>query len=566
MAPAYIFSLERMTKTFSGGRTILKDVSLSFYPGAKIGVVGANGSGKTTLLKIIAGEDKDYDGEARPAAGIRIGYLPQEPRLDESKSVLGNLEEAVKDTKALLARHEELGKLLEGPLDADAMQKALDELASVQERIESAGGWELDRTLEVAAHALGLPPMDAPVKPLSGGEKRRVALCRLLLQKPDLLLLDEPTNHLDAESISWLEKHLQEYAGTVILITHDRYFLDNVVSWMLEIDRTRGIPYEGNYSAFLQAKAVRKETEERHQDARRKVLSRELEWTRQAPAARTVKSKARMANYETLLAEVQSYNAADDGIQFQLPPGPKLGNRVLDVKDLKKSYGKRELFGGLTFDLPRGGIVGIIGPNGAGKTTLARILLGQETADSGEVKRGESVVVAYVDQTRDSLSADKTVYEEVSGGSDFITYGKNLMPVRGYLARFNFRGGDQQKMVKDLSGGERNRLQMAKLLRKGANLVLLDEPTNDLDLDTLRVLEEGIQGFVGCMVVITHDRWFLDRIATHILAFEGEVDGKPVVKWFEGNYQDYRTWREAQRAAAGKSPESGKGKYRKLQG
>ena len=567
MAPQYVFSLERLTKTFSGGRTILQDVTLAFFPGAKIGVVGGNGSGKSTLLRILAGEDREFDGEARPAAGIRIGYLPQEPRLDETKTVLGNLEEGVSEARALLRRHEEIGKRLEGPLDADAMQKALDEMSAVQEQIEQRGAWELDRHLEVAAHALNLPPPDAPVKPLSGGERRRVALCRLLLQKPDLLLLDEPTNHLDAESVAWLEQHLKEYAGTVIVVTHDRYFLDHVVGWMLEIDRTRGIPYEGNYSAFLEAKRARLGVEERGHAARLKVLERELEWVRTSPSARRAKSKARLENYDRLLAEVQSYDGADEGVAFRLPPGPPLGNRVLEVRDLRKGYAGRVLIDGLSFELPRGGIVGILGPNGAGKTTLARMMMGQEKPDGGEVRLGESAVVAYVDQTRETLNGAKTVFEEVSGGSDFISYGKRQISSRAYLARFNFRGPEQQKLVRDLSGGERNRLQMAKLLRRGANLVLLDEPTNDLDLDTLRVLEEAVQDFAGCMVVITHDRWFLDRVATHILAFEGEAGeaGKPIVRWFEGNYQAYHVRREEERKAAGLGPDSAKGKYRKLQ-
>ena len=566
MAPQYIFTLERLTKTFSGGRTILKELTLAFFPGAKIGVVGANGSGKSTLLRILAGEDAEFDGQARPATGIRIGYLPQEPRLDESKTVLGNPEEAVAETRALLQRHEEIGKRLEGNLDSDAMQKALDDLAVVQEQIEHRGAWELDRHLEVAAHALILPPPEAPVKPLSGGERRRVALCRLLLQQPDLLLLDEPTNHLDAESVAWLEQHLKEYPGTVILVTHDRYFLDNVVGWMLELDRGRGIPYQGNYSAFLEAKQARLGLEERQQAARQRILARELEWGRTSPSARRAKSKARLENYERLLAEVQQYDVADEGIAFQLPPGPPLGNRVLEVRNLRKGFGSRLLIDALSFELPRGGIVGIVGANGAGKTTLARVMMGQEKPDAGEVRLGESAVVAYVDQTRETLDGAKTVFQEGSGGSDFIAYGKRQIPARAYLARFNFRGPEQQKLVKDLSGGERNRIQMAKLLRQGANLVLLDEPTNDLDLDTLRVLEEAIQGFAGCMVVITHDRWFLDRVATHILAFEGEgPDGRPVVRWFEGNYQAWQARREEERKASGLGPESAKGKYRKLQ-
>jgi len=413
--------------------------------------------------------------------------------------------------------------------------------------------------------ALRCPPGDTSISVLSGGEKRRVALCRLLLQKPDILLLDEPTNHLDAESVAWLEQHLKEYPGTVILVTHDRYFLDNVVGWMLELDRGRGIPYQGNYSAFLEAKQARLGLEERQQAARQRILARELEWVRTSPSARRAKSKARLENYERLLAEVQQYDVADEGIAFQLPPGPPLGNRVLEVRNLRKGFGSRLLIDALSFELPRGGIVGIVGANGAGKTTLARVMMGQEKPDAGEVRLGESAVVAYVDQTRETLDGAKTVFQEVSGGSDFIAYGKRQIPARAYLARFNFRGPEQQKLVKDLSGGERNRIQMAKLLRQGANLVLLDEPTNDLDLDTLRVLEEAIQGFAGCMVVITHDRWFLDRVATHILAFEGEgPDGRPVVRWFEGNYQAWQARREEERKASGLGPESAKGKYRKL--
>lgn len=565
MAPQYIFTLEQVTKTYPG-RVLLKDVTLSFYPGAKIGVVGANGTGKSTLLRIMAGEDKEFDGVAKAAAGTRIGYLAQEPRLDDTKTVLGNVQEAVADTRALLARHEEIGKRLETGLEGDAMQEALDEMAAVQEQIEARGAWELDHQLEVAMQALGCPPPDAPVKTLSGGERRRVALCRLLLTRPDLLLLDEPTNHLDADSVAWLEKHLQEYPGTVILITHDRYFLNNVVGWMLELDRGRGIPYQGNYSGFLEAKQQRLGTEERQQAARQKVLARELEWVRTSPSARRAKSKARLENYERLLSEVQAYDGADEGIRFKLPPGPELGNRVLEVKKVRKAFGDRVLFQDLSFELPRGGIVGVVGANGAGKTTLAKMMIGELKPDAGEVRMGESVVVAYVDQIRESLDGEKTVFEEISGGNDHIAYGKRLIPARAYLARFNFRGADQQKKVKDLSGGERNRLQMAKLLRRGANLVLLDEPTNDLDLDTLRTLEEAIEDFAGCMVIITHDRWFLDRVATHILSFEGEgEDGVGRVRWFEGNFQAYQARREEERKALGLGPESAKHKYRKLQ-
>ncbi|MBI4230213.1 MAG: energy-dependent translational throttle protein EttA [Planctomycetes bacterium] len=568
MAGEYICSLERITKTYPG-RTILQEITLSFFHGAKIGVVGANGTGKSTLLRIIAGEDKEFDGVCRRAERVSIGYLPQEPRLDPAQDVRGNLEEGVAATRALLARHEAIGKKLEGALDDDAMQKALDDLSAVQEKIEACGGWELEHQIEVAAHALGVPPLDAPVGPLSGGERRRVALCRLLLRRPDLLLLDEPTNHLDAESVAWMERHLQAYTGTVILVTHDRYFLDHVVGWMLELDRGRALPYEGNYSAFLEAKQKRLDTEERQQAARRKILARELEWVRTSPSARRAKSKARMDQYDRLLAQVQGYDGADEGIEFRLPPGPPMGNRVLEAKEVRKGYGGRLLIDGLTFELPRGGIVGILGPNGAGKTTLARMMMGIEKPDGGEIRLGESVVPAYVDQERESLDGEKSVFDEVSGGNDFIAYGKRMIPARGYLARFNFQGSDQQKKVAALSGGERNRLQIAKLLRRGANLVLLDEPTNDLDLDTLRTLEEAITGFAGCMVVITHDRWFLDRIATHILAFEGPgPDGKPRVRWFEGDYQAYEARcreEEGERKAAGSGPAQGKGKHRKFE-
>ena len=556
MPPQFVFTLRNLTKVYEK-RSILKDITLAFLPGAKIGVIGHNGSGKSTLLRIMAGEDKAFDGEARPADGIKIGYVPQEPTLDETRTVLGNIEDAVAGTRALLKKHDEINDKLATDLDPDEMQKTLDRLAAIQEEIERCGGWEIDREVEVAMHALSCPPADAEVKTLSGGEKRRVALCRTLLMRPDILLLDEPTNHLDAESVAWLERHLAEYPGTVILVTHDRYFLDNVVDWMLEIDRGRGIPYKGNYSSYLEQKEARLAVEEKQESARRKVLSRELEWIRSNPKARSAKSKSRVTNYEKLLQ--QEADAAIEPIVIQIPPGPRLGDRVVETKGLRKAYGDRVLIDGLDILIPPGAIVGVIGPNGVGKTTLVRMIVGEEKPDAGEIKIGPATVISYVDQTRATLDPAKSVFEEITGGADEMPFGSRKISSRGYVARFNFTGADQQKKVGILSGGERNRVQLAKLLRRGGNLIILDEPTNDLDLDTLRVLEEALQGFAGSAIVITHDRWFLDRVATHLIAFH-----EGTVRWFEGGYQAFEDKMKAERAEAGLGPASTKGKYRKL--
>ncbi|HZS57733.1 MAG TPA: energy-dependent translational throttle protein EttA [Gemmatimonadaceae bacterium] len=532
MAPQFIYVMKGLRKVVPPSREILRDIYLSFYPGAKIGVLGANGAGKSSLLKIMAGVDQDFQGEAWPHQGTRIGFLPQEPNLDPSKDVRGNVEEAVKSTRALLTRFEEISAKFAEPMSDDEMQKLLDDQAKVQERIDAVNAWELDRHIEIAMDALRLPPGDAEVSRLSGGERRRVALCRILLEEPDMLLLDEPTNHLDAESVAWLERHLAEFKGTVVAVTHDRYFLDNVAGWILELDRGHGIPYEGNYSSWLDQKRTRLAQEEKQASARQRTLERELEWVRMAPRARQAKSKARVQRYE----ELEKADTAERVLQNEIiiPPPPRLGNDVVIAKDLKKSFGDTLLFDSLSFSLPRGGIVGVIGPNGAGKTTLFRMIVGQEAADSGTLTVGETVSLAYVDQGRE-LNGSNTVYQEVSGGSDLIMVGKRELNARAYLASFNFRGADQQKKVGDLSGGERNRLHLAKLLKSGGNLLLLDEPTNDLDVDTLRALEEALLDFAGCAVVISHDRWFLDRIATHILAFEGNSE----VVWFEGNYRAY---------------------------
>jgi energy-dependent translational throttle protein EttA len=524
--------MKGLRKVVPPSREILRDIYLSFYPGAKIGVLGANGAGKSSVLKIMAGVDQDFQGEAWAHQGTRIGYLPQEPRLDPSKDVRGNVEEAVRSTRALLTRFEEISAKFAEPMSDDTMNKLLDEQAKVQERIDAANAWEIDRTIEIAMDALRLPPGDADVSRLSGGERRRVALCRVLLEEPDMLLLDEPTNHLDAESVAWLERHLAEFKGTVVAVTHDRYFLDNVAGWILELDRGHGIPYEGNYTAWLDQKRTRLAQEEKQASARQRTLERELEWVRMAPRARQAKSKARVQKYEEL-AEADTAERVMQN-EIVIPPPPRLGNDVVIAKDLKKSFGDTLLFENLSFSLPRGGIVGVIGPNGAGKTTLFRMIVGQETADSGTLTVGETVELAYVDQGRE-LKGANTVYQEVSGGTDTIMVGKRELNARAYLASFNFRGADQQKKVADLSGGERNRLHLSKLLKSGGNLLLLDEPTNDLDVDTLRALEEALLDFAGCAVVITHDRWFLDRIATHILAFEGNSE----VVWFEGNYRAY---------------------------
>ena len=529
----YVYVMKGLTKIYPGGKKVLENVWLSFYPGAKIGVLGANGAGKSTLMKIMAGMDKDYSGEAWVAEGATVGYLSQEPQLDPTKTVQENVMEALSATKALLDRFETVSARLGEVEDPDEMTALIDEQAELQEKIEHADAWDIDRTVEIAMDALRCPPGDADVATLSGGEKRRVALCKLLLQKPDMLLLDEPTNHLDAESVAWLEKHLEDYKGTVVLVTHDRYFLDNVTGWILELDRGQGIPYEGNYSSWLGQKQKRLELEGKQEQSRQKTLAAELEWIQASPRARQAKSKARISAYEALLAQSKDQNTGE--AQIVIPVPPRLGSLVIEAEKLRKGFGDRLLIDGLDFRLPPGGIVGVIGPNGAGKTTLFRMITGQEHADGGSFKVGDTVKLGYVDQSRDSLAPNKSVWEEISGGVDMIELGKKTMPSRAYVSAFNFRGGDQQKKVGQLSGGERNRVHLAKMLRSGANVLLLDEPTNDLDVDTLRALEDALTGFAGCAVVISHDRWFLDRIATHILAFEGEG----VVNWFEGNYQDY---------------------------
>jgi sulfate-transporting ATPase len=532
MPEQYILTVERLSKAYNK-REVLKDITLAFFPGAKIGVIGSNGTGKSTLLRILAGVEKDYLGTVRPAPGISIGFVPQEPRLDETTDVRGNLEQAVAPTRALLQRSEELGAKFGESLSDDEMEKVQAEFDRVQDAITAADAWDVDRQLEVAMDAMRLPPGDASPATLSGGERRRVALCKTLLQHPDLLLLDEPTNHLDAESVAWLERHLQEYPGTVIAVTHDRYFLDDVAEWILELDRGNYYPWKGNYSSWLEQKQRRLAVEEKQESARRKQLAREYEWAKMAPRARVAKSKARLSAYEKLAA--QDYEEREDELVLQIPPGPHLGDLVVRAEGVRKGYGDNLLMEALNFDLPRGGIVGIIGPNGAGKTTLFRMIVGQETPDGGSLRVGDTVLPAYVDQNRDTLDGSKTVFEEITGGTDTILLGKRKVASRGYVARFNFKGQDQQRRVGDLSGGERNRVHLAKLLRRGGNLLLLDEPTNDLDVDTLRALEEALLNFGGCAVVISHDRWFLDRVATHILAFEG--DSKTV--WCEGNFQAY---------------------------
>ena len=529
----YIYTMNRVSRVVPPRRVILRDISLSFFPGAKIGVLGLNGAGKSTLLRIMAGVDTGFDGEARAQSGIRVGFLPQEPQLDPDKDVRSTVMEGVGGTFKLLQRFNEVSDKFAEPLTDDAMNSLLEEQAKLQDAIDAAGGWELERKLEIAADALRLPPWEAKIAPLSGGEKRRVALCRLLLSAPDMLLLDEPTNHLDAESISWLERYLEEYPSTVIAVTHDRYFLDKVAGWILELDRGHGIPWQGNYSSWLEQKQKRLALEEREREALRKTLERELEWVRQNPKARQAKSKARMQRYEELASkEFQERNETNE---IYIPPGERLGDLVIEVSNLRKAYGERLLIDNLSFSLPRGGIVGIIGPNGAGKTTLFRMLTGSEKPDSGEIRIGPTVKLAYVDQSRDSLNDRKTVWEEISGGLDTIKVGNYETPSRGYIGRFNFKGAQQQQLIGELSGGERNRLHLAKVLKSGGNLLMLDEPTNDLDIETLRALEDALLNFPGCAVVISHDRWFLDRIATHILAFEGNSE----VVWFEGNYQEY---------------------------
>jgi len=544
----YIYVMKDLSKTFPGGREVLKGIWLSFLPGAKIGVLGANGAGKSTLLRIMAGLDHDFAGEGWAAEGVTTGYLPQEPVLDPKKTVAGNVTDGLGAIKTLLERFEAVsGKLGESPSD-DEMNALLGEQAELQEKIDAVNGWELDRTVEIAMDALRCPPGDTDVGKLSGGERRRVALCRLLLQKPDLLLLDEPTNHLDAESVAWLQRFLAEYPGTVVTVTHDRYFLDEVAGWILELDRGQGIPYQGNYSGWLEQKQKRLEQEGRQEAARQRTLERELEWVKQSPRARQAKSKARLSAYESLVS--QSREKAPDTTQIVLPPGPRLGDTVIDASHLGKSYGDNLLIEDLSFRLPPGGIVGVIGPNGAGKTTLFRMIVGQEKPASGSIRLGDTVKLGYVDQSRDALDPNKSVFEEISGGADEIDLGRRKLPARAYCALFNFRGPDQQKKTGQLSGGERNRVHLAKMLKTGANVILLDEPTNDLDVDTLRALEEALLEFPGCAVIVSHDRWFLDRIATHILAFEGMSQ----VVWFEGNYAEYEADRRRRLGAAAEQP------------
>jgi ATP-binding cassette ChvD family protein len=548
--------MQDLKKVVPPDRVILEDITLAFLPGAKIGVLGANGAGKSSLLKIMGLIDTDFQGEAKPASGIRVGFLPQEPALDESKDVLGNVEEGVAETRELLHRFEEVSAKFAEPLDDDGMNALLEEQSKLQDQIDAVDAWELDRTLEVAMDALRVPPGDADVSNLSGGERRRVALCRLLLQKPDLLLLDEPTNHLDAESVAWLERFLQEYKGTVVAVTHDRYFLDNVAGWILELDRGRGIPWKGNYSEWLEQKQQRLATEEKQKGARARTLERELEWVRMSPRGRQAKSKARINAYEALVADEQS--RLPESVEILIPPGPRLGDVVVECDKVSKGFDGRLLFDELSFSLPRGGIVGVIGANGAGKTTLFRMIIGEEKPDSGELRLGETVKVAYVDQSRASLDAERSVWEEISGGAERISIGRREISSRGYVSSFGFKGTDQQKNVGKLSGGERNRVHLAKVLQQEGNVLLLDEPTNDLDVDTLRALEDALLGFSGCVAVISHDRWFLDRIATHILAFEGDSH----VEWFEGNYQEYEKDRRRRLGADADQPH--RIKYRRI--
>ena len=553
----YIYTMNGVGKVVPPKREILKDIYLSFFPGAKIGVLGLNGSGKSSLLRIMAGIDKDILGEARPQSGIKVGYLSQEPELDTAKNVRGNVEDGISETKQLIDRFNEISMKFAEPMSDDEMNALLEEQGKLQDAIDAANGWELERTLEIASDALRLPPWDADVSKLSGGERRRVALCKLLLSKPDMLLLDEPTNHLDAESVAWLEHFLHEYPGTVVAVTHDRYFLDNVAGWILELDRGHGIPWEGNYSSWLEQKEKRLEQEEKQENARIKAMKAELEWVRANPKGRHAKSKARLARFAEL--SKQDYEKRNQTNELFIPPGPRLGDLVIEANHLQKGFGDRLLIEDLSFNLPRGGIVGVIGPNGAGKTTLFRMLTDQEQPDSGELRIGETVKVAYVDQSRDALDDSKTVWEEISGGHDIMVVGNMEINSRAYVSRFNFRGSDQQKRVGDLSGGERNRVHLAKLLADGGNLLLLDEPTNDLDVETLRALEEALLEFPGCVVVISHDRWFLDRIATHMLAFEGDSQ----VTWFEGNYADYE--QDRQRRIGDDSKQPKRISYKKFQ-
>jgi ATP-binding cassette ChvD family protein len=548
MPHQFVYVMKDLRKVVPPKREILRGIWLSFLPGAKIGVLGANGAGKSSLLRIMAGIDDEYLGEAFAADGLRVGFLPQEPQLDPSRDVRGNVEEGAAATRALLRRFEDISARLGEPLEPDAMEKLLEEQAGLQDKIDAAGAWDLDRTIDIAMDALRCPPGEAEVATLSGGERRRVALCRLLLEKPDMLLLDEPTNHLDAESVAWMERYLAEYPGTVVAVTHDRYFLDNAAGWILELDRGHGIPWEGNYSSWLEQKEQRLEREEKADVARRRTLERELEWVRLAPRARQAKSKARLQAYEAMLNEPFDQRAA--ALEIAIPPGPRLGDIVVEADHLGKGYGDRVLIDDLSFKLPRGGIVGVIGPNGAGKTTLFRMITGEEKPDRGTLRVGETVKLAYVDQSRDTLNPARTVWEEISGGQDTLTLGGRTLQSRAYVAAFNFKGADQQKKVGTLSGGERNRLHLAKILKSGGNLLLLDEPTNDLDVDTLRALEDALLGFAGCAVVISHDRWFLDRVATHMLAFEDEG----AVVWFEGNHADYDADRKRRLGAEADQP------------
>jgi sulfate-transporting ATPase len=555
--PQFIYTMQGVGKVVPPRREILKNIWLSFYPGAKIGVLGLNGSGKSSLLKIMAGIDKDHNGEARPQPGIKIGYLPQEPQLNLNKNVRGNIEEAVSETVGLLNRFNEISMKFAEPMSEDEMNRLLEEQGNLQNEIDAAGAWELERKLEIAADALRLPPWEADVSTLSGGEKRRVALCQLLLAKPDMLLLDEPTNHLDAESVAWLERFLHDYSGTVVAVTHDRYFLDNAAGWILELDRGQGIPYEGNYSSWLEQKEKRLEQEERMEAAHQKAIKSELEWVRTNPKGRQAKSKARLARFEELSSK--EFQKRSETQELYIPPGPRLGDVVIDVENLCKQFNDKVLFENLSFSVPKGAIVGIIGPNGAGKTSLFKMLIGKETADSGNIIIGETVQLAYVDQSRDSLNGSNTVWQEISHGQDIMTIGTFQMPSRAYVGRFNFKGNDQQKFIKDLSGGERNRVHLAKLLSSGGNVLLLDEPTNDLDVETLRALEEALLSFPGCAMVISHDRWFLDRVATHILAFEGDSS----VEFFTGNYTDYEDDRIRRLGDKAKQPH--RIKYKKLE-
>ena len=556
MSGQYIYTMHRVSKIVPPKREILRDISLSFFPGAKIGVLGLNGSGKSTLLRIMAGVDPNHEGEARPQPGIKVGFLAQEPELDASKDVRGNVEEAVAETKKLLDDFNAISEKFGEPMSDDDMNKLLEKQAKLQEKIDAAGAWELERKLEIAADALRLPPWEADVSKLSGGERRRVALCRLLLSQPDMLLLDEPTNHLDAESVAWLERFLLEYPGTVVAVTHDRYFLDNVAGWILELDRGHGIPWKGNYSSWLEQKEKRLEQEEKTETARIRAMKEELAWVRQNPKGRHAKSKARLQRYEEMAS--QEFQKRNETKEIFIPAGQRLGDLVVEAKSLSKSFGDRLLIDNLNFNLPRGGIVGVIGPNGAGKTTLFKMIAGQEKPDSGEMRVGPTVQLAYVDQSRDSLVGSHTVWQEISDGHDIMLVGKTEVPSRAYCGRFNFKGSDQQKLVKDLSGGERNRLHLAKILKSGGNLLMLDEPTNDLDVETLRALEEALLDFAGCAVVISHDRWFLDRIATHILAFEGDS----MAVWFEGNFADYEADKKRRLGLDADQPH--RIKYRKL--